>query len=195
MLKKVVVIGPESTGKSTLCQQLATHYNTNWCAEFAREYLLTHGTKYDINDLELIAKGQLALEDTEAKKTASWFTKSQENIWLNTGSLQSQNHPPILFIDTDMYVMKVWANYVFNQSISFVEENIKKRKYDLYLLCQNDLPWVKDELREYPNDAPREELYNIYKNILQNQPTPFVIINGDYEERLQKAITAVQGIL
>lgn len=195
MLKKVVIIGPESTGKSTLCQQLAIHYNTNWCAEFAREYLLTHGTDYDIADLELIAKGQLTLEDTEAQKVEKSFTKVNETIWLNTQKLQSQNYPPILFIDTDMYVMKVWASYVFNQSISFVEENIKTRKYHLYLLCQNDLPWVKDELREYPNEEPREELFQIYKHILQNQSTPFSIINGNYEERLQQAITAVQTIL
>lgn len=195
MLKKVVVIGPESTGKSTLCQLLATHFNTNWCAEFAREYLLTNGMDYDMDDLELIAKGQLALEDAEAKKLESSFTRTKDNTWLNTKTLQSQNHPPILFIDTDMYVMKVWASYVLKQSIKFVEENIKTRKYDLYLLCQNDLPWAYDPLREYPNEEPRNELFNIYRNILQNQSTPFAIINGNYEERLQQAILAIKTIL
>lgn len=195
MIKKVVIIGPESTGKSTLCQQLATHFNTNWCAEFAREYLLTNGMKYDIDDLELIAKGQLALEDSEAQKLENSFTKVNESSWLNSKNLQHLTHPPILFIDTDMYVMKVWASYVFGKKIPFVEDEITHRKYDLYLLCKNDLPWVKDDLREYPNEEPREELFHIYHQLLQNQQTPYNIITGNYEERLQQAIKAVATIL
>ena len=63
MLKKIVIIGPESTGKSTLCKQLAEHYKTLWCPEFAREYLLKHGMNYTFDDLLTIAKGQLALEN------------------------------------------------------------------------------------------------------------------------------------
>lgn len=195
MLKKVVIIGPESTGKSTLCQQLATHFNTSWCSEFAREYLLTHGTNYDIEDLELIAKGQLALEDSESQKLISSFAKAEENTWVNTQTLQSTNHAPILFIDTDMYVMKVWASFVFNKAIDFIEESIANRKYDLYLLCKNDLPWVNDPLREYPNEEPREELFQIYYELLQNQSTPFSIITGSYQQRLQQAIQAVNSIL
>ena len=61
--KKVVIIGPESTGKSTLCAMLAKHYNTMWCAEYAREFLLKNGTAYTFEDLLVIAKGQLNLED------------------------------------------------------------------------------------------------------------------------------------
>ena len=62
-LIKIAVIGPESTGKSTLCELLAQHYNSQWCPEFAREFLLTHGTDYTYDDLLYIAKGQLAMED------------------------------------------------------------------------------------------------------------------------------------
>ena len=68
-LKKIVIIGPESTGKSTLCELLAQHYNTQWCPEFAREYLLTHGTDYSYDDLLHIAKGQLAMEDEYIQST------------------------------------------------------------------------------------------------------------------------------
>lgn len=171
-MTKIVVIGPESTGKSTLCEQLAKHYQTEWCAEYAREYLLTHGSNYQFSDLLTIAKGQLALEEAAAKKV------QQQN-----GSL--------LFIDTDMYVMKVWCEYVFGQCHPFILEEIATRKYDLYLLCDIDLPWVKDELREYPDEQPRRELYRIYKDIMENQSTPWAIIQGNYEERLQKAIAAV----
>ena len=62
-MKKFVIIGPECTGKSTLCEQLATHYHTLWCPEYAREYLLTHGKEYNYDNLLTIAKGQLALEE------------------------------------------------------------------------------------------------------------------------------------
>lgn len=68
MLKKIVVIGPESTGKSTLCEQLAQHYDTAWCPEFARDYLLSNGTNYDYEDLLTIAMGQLELEDEYTNK-------------------------------------------------------------------------------------------------------------------------------
>lgn len=171
-MKKIVVIGPESTGKSTLCEQLAQHYQTQWCPEYAREYLLTHGSNYQFADLLTIAKGQLTLEDRHAQ--------------------EAQQKNPLLFIDTDMYVMKVWCEYVFGKCHSFILEEIVTRKYDLYLLCDIDLPWVKDELREYPDEQPRRELYQIYKDILINQSTPWVSISGNYEQRLQKAIAAVK---
>ena len=178
-IKKIVVIGPESTGKSTLCKLLATHFKTEWCPEYAREYLLEQGTNYSYDDLLTIAKGQLALEDEYAVKL-----KNDNEI--NNG---------LLFLDTDMYVMKVWCEYVFGKCHHFILEEINHRKYDLYLLCNIDLPWVKDELREYPDEKPRQELYRIYKDILINQKTHWVDISGNYEERLQKAITAVQNIL
>ena len=77
MLKKIVIIGPESTGKSTLCQQLADHYKTLWCPEFAREYLLKHGMNYEYDDLLTIVKGQLALEDEYESKVRSQKSKGQ----------------------------------------------------------------------------------------------------------------------
>jgi NadR type nicotinamide-nucleotide adenylyltransferase len=180
-IKKIVVIGPESTGKSTLCKQLAQHYNTNWCSEYARTYLLTNGTNYTYEDLELIAKGQLALEDEFVEKVKTKTPNPQSSFPTN----------PLLFIDTDMYVMKVWCEYVFGKCHTFILEEIVNRKYDLYLLCNVDLPWVKDELREYPDEKPRQELYKIYKDLLLNQSTPWVGISGNYEERLQAAIKAI----
>jgi len=173
-IKKIVIIGPESTGKSTLCELLAQHYNTSWCPEFAREYLLTNGTDYTYDDLLTIAKGQLALEDEYTSAVGRVPQKDQ-----------------LLFIDTDMYVMKVWCEFVFGNCHKWITNQVAKRKYDLYLLCNTDLPWVKDELREYPDFETRDKLYHIYRNILENQTVPWVDISGDYEERLQKAIEAV----
>ena len=109
-IKKVVIIGPESTGKSSLCKQLAAHYNTIWCPEFAREYLTTNGKKYAFEDLEIIAKGQLALEDEYVEKLKSASEKASEKIiGINPKSIVQLPIPnsQILFIDTNMYVMKV----------------------------------------------------------------------------------------
>jgi NadR type nicotinamide-nucleotide adenylyltransferase len=184
MLKKIVVIGPESTGKSTLCEQLAQHYDTTWCPEFAREYLLANGTNYEYDDLQTIAKGQLALED-------EYVTTLERN---SLPMLEDGGHLP-LFIDTDMYVMKVWCEFVFGKCHRFILDEIIKREYDLYLLCNIDLPWVEDELREYPDIQSRKKLYTIYKDIMTNQSVPWVEISGDYNERLQKAISAVDKLL
>ena len=176
MVKKIVVIGPECTGKSTLCEQLAAHYNTIWAKEYAREYLLKNGTDYSFENLLDIAKGQINLEETALKH-------SEFNIQHSS-----------LFIDTDMYVMKVWCEFVFEKCHHWILNRIVERKYDLYLLCNTDLPWVKDELREYPDLVTREKLYKHYKDIMVNQNVPWVDISGNYEERLQKAIKAVQDV-
>lgn len=176
MLKKIVVIGPESTGKSSLCAALATKYNTLWCPEYAREYLLKNGTNYSYKDLLNIAKGQLNLEDAVTKKS-------------------NEQSAPFVFIDTDMYVMKVWCEFVFGKCHQFILEEINTRKYDLYLLCDTDLPWEKDALREYPDNETRNNLFEIYRNLLEKQQTPWTIINGTGNKRTQNAVNAINQLL
>lgn len=173
-LKKIVIIGPESTGKSTLCAALAAHYHTTWVREYAREYLGEHGMAYRYEDLTTIAKGQLAAEDAATLDSAV---------------------PHLLFIDTDMYVMKVWSEFVFGRCETWVLEEIARRHYDFYLLCKTDLPWAEDPLREYPDTATRDRLYHIYKDLLVNQPAPWAEIGGQSGERLQAAIAAVDTLL
>jgi NadR type nicotinamide-nucleotide adenylyltransferase len=192
-LIKVAVIGPESTGKSTLCELLAQHYNTQWCPEFAREFLLTHGTDYSYDDLLYIAKGQLAMED-EYVQSLVGSSESGVNSSVQDSELRTPNSR-LLFIDTEMYVMKVWCEFVFGKCHRWILDQIIEKKYDLYLLCNTDLPWVKDELREYPDLKTRDQLYHIYKDIMINQSTPWVDINRDYDERLQKAINAVDQLM
>jgi NadR type nicotinamide-nucleotide adenylyltransferase len=181
MVKKIVVIGPESTGKSTLCGMLAQHFRTDWCPEFAREYLLTNGTNYGFDDLLTIAKGQLAMEEE--------FTASTETA-------AAHGQPSLLFIDTDMYVMKVWCEFVFDQCHTWIIDQIVERRYDHYLLCNTDLPWVRDELREYPDLETRERLFRMYQDLLLNQSTPWTLIEGaDPDHRFQTAVHAVEGLL
>ena len=174
-VKKIVVIGPESTGKSTLCEQLAKHYKTLWCPEYAREYLETRGKDYTYDDLLTIAKGQI---------------DGEENILPAVNSQQST-----VFIDTDMYVMKVWCEFAFGKCHSWILNQIATRKYALYLLCNVDLPWIKDNLREYPDVETRNKLYHYYKDIMVNQSVPWIDISGSYEKRLQVAIDAVDELI
>lgn len=176
MLKKVVIVGPESTGKSTLCQQLADHYQTDWCPEYAREYLLQNGNHYSFDDLLTIAHGQLALEETY---TAAAIAAGKQ----------------VLFIDTDMYVMKVWCEFVFEKCHPWVLNRVVDRHYDLYLLCNTDLPWVKDELREYPDLISRQKLYHLYKDIMINQSTPWTNISGTSVNRFAIAKQSVDRLL
>ena len=194
-MRKIVVIGPESTGKSTLCELLANHFKTKWVAEYAREYLLTNGKEYTYDNLLTIAKEQLACED-EITLQFPVSSFQPPNLSLTTYHSQpSAQSSQLLLIDTDMYVMKVWCEFVFGKCHQWILDQIAVREYDLYLLCNTDLPWVKDELREYPDLETREKLFHIYKDLLVNQSTPWVEIKGKSEERLQIAIDAVNHLI
>ncbi len=171
-MKKIVITGPESTGKSTLSAHLSEHYKTIWCAEYAREYLTTNGMLYTADDLLNIAKGQIELEE----KTE---TEARNNLY---------------FIDTDLYVAKIWSEVVFNSCHKWILKQIAQRSYHLYLLCNTDLPWQADDLREYPDLAFRQKLFCMYKDACINSHTPFEIISGTNEHRLQMAITAVDNL-
>ena len=180
MLKKIVIIGPESTGKTTLCQQLSAYYKTSLVKEYAREYLLVNGTEYTFENLLDIAKEQI---------------KGEELIIQSLSAANRESKDSLVFIDTDMYVMKVWCEFVFDKCHHWILNTIVDRKYDLYLLCNIVLPWVKDQFREYPDLISREKLYHHYKDIMINQQVPWVEISGNYNERLQKAIDAVNKIV
>lgn len=179
-IKKIVVIGPESTGKSSLCTALAGHYKTLWVKEYAREYLEQNGMNYGFEDLYKIALGQ---NENEIAAITD----------LNNRVISNSAIP--LFIDTDLYVIKVWSEFVFNKCDNRILSQIAKRQTDLYLLCDVDLPWVEDNLREYPDVKVREKLFHYYKEEMTAQRTPWKIISGDYGERLQAAINFTDEVL
>lgn len=181
-LIRIVVIGPESTGKSSLCEALAKHFNAAWCPEYAREYLTSHGKEYTFEQLDEIARGQLILEEEYAARAIKGWKEQQDKI----------TPKPLLFIDTDMYVMKVWCEFVFGKCHPWIKEEISKRKYDLYLLCNTDLPWQKDHLREYPDLETRESLLSIYRELLKQQSVPWQEITGQGQVRIDEAISAVE---
>ena len=172
-IKKIVVIGPESTGKSSLSKVLAEHYKTIWVKEFAREYLERNGKDYVFEDLYKIALGQL---------------EEIENAVVKVGIQQEENTQNLLLIDTDLHVIKIWSEFVFNKCDNRILTEITKQQYDLYLLCDVDLPWVNDNLREYPDLKVRQKLFHYYKEEMTAQKTPWKIISGNYDERTAAAI-------
>ena len=176
-IKKIVVIGPESTGKSFLCEQLSQHYQTFWCPEFARNYLLSNGTHYQYEDLLTIAKGQIELEEEIFRQ------------------FNRYDHTIPYFIDTDMYVMKVWSEYVFGTCHQYILNQIAERNYDGYLLCKPDIPWEEDPLRVYPDEATRVCLYHHYRDALVHQSLPWMEISGDYTQRFETAVRFTDGLL
>lgn len=166
---KVVVIGPESTGKTTLAQALAAHFNTNWVPEFARIYLDELKRPYKESDLLQIARGQLEMEDT---------------------ALSQANER--LFCDTDLRVIKIWSLYRYGRVNDWISEQISHRLYDLYLLMDIDLPWKPDPQREHPHE--RAKLLGQYRQELHASSIPYVLISGKGPNRLERAIEAVRGL-
>ena len=164
----IAITGPESTAKSTLAAKLARHFNVDFIPEYSRTYLENFEGHYTENDVVEIAKGQYNLILEEEKK-----------------------NPEILLADTETIVCKIWVEYVFKHSNETIDEILKKQDFDLYLLCDIDLPWVYDPLRENPNIEERKELFDIYKNTLTKMNVPFEIVSGDDEERVNNAINII----
>ena len=98
----------------------------------------------------------------------------------------------ILIADTEIVVCKIWVEYVFKHSNKVIDEILKQQNFDLYLLCDIDLPWVYDPLRENPNIEERKELFEIYKNTLEQMKVPFEIVSGDDEVRVNNAIKIIE---
>jgi NadR type nicotinamide-nucleotide adenylyltransferase len=173
MSKKIAIIGPESTGKSTLSQQLALHYKTAWVAEYAREYLHALHREYDENDLLQIAKGQIKAEDSK----------------------QGEAENGLFFCDTDLYVIKVWSEHKYHICHPWILQQIARRQYDLYLLTYIDVPWQDDPQREYPQPDMRAYFYHVYRDIVIHSGVPWADIRGSKMQRLEKAVEATEFML
>ena len=170
--RKIVVIGPESTGKSTLSIQLAQALSTVYNPEYAREYLDKIGRPYTEEDLQAIARGQIAEEDRLAQEANE-----------------------VLVCDTDLQVIKVWSEARFGQCHPQILEWIASRRYDLYLLTFPDIPWQPDPQREHPDPADRMRFYQQYRDIVEQSGVPWVDIRGSEEARLALAVQAVHAQL
>jgi NadR type nicotinamide-nucleotide adenylyltransferase len=164
---RIALIGPESTSKSTLSKELAKHYKTVWVKEYAREYLKTINRKYVLDDILQIAQEQFRLEQKLLSRAYQY-----------------------IFVDTELIISKVWCEDVFKTCPDWINENIIKNKYDLYLLTYPDLPWEADPLRENPNR--REFFFNWYEKELKTINANYAIIKGVGEERLKNSIEVIE---
>jgi NadR type nicotinamide-nucleotide adenylyltransferase len=169
--KRILILGPESTGKSTLAAALAAYFQEPWVPEIAREYLEKLDRPYAYEDLLQIGQQQMQLEDELAGGAKNY-----------------------LFCDTDLRVIQVWSQHRYGKVDPWVLEELARRTYDLILLCATDLPWKADPLREHPDLEMRQQFFEVYKQLCQASGFPWVLISGDTAQRLSTAIQAVGSL-
>lgn len=166
---KIVLTGAESTGKSTLSEKLAAHFQTIWIPEFSREYIEKLNRKYTYEDIEAIARHQLASESNLPECS-------------------------IVIYDTWLIITKVWFDFVYGKHPTWLHEAILSNKIDLFLLCDIDMPWEDDPVRENGGEN-RQKLHEIYLRELKDYNFNVEIISGYGEERFQNAVKAVNKYL
>jgi NadR type nicotinamide-nucleotide adenylyltransferase len=172
---KIVLFGPESTGKTTLSRQLARHYNSIWVPEYARQYLQDKWNNKrktcEPHDLLPIATGQMKLENELAQKTDS-----------------------VLICDTDLLETKVYSEAYYKGTCNpILETYALKNSYDIYFLTYIDTPWEADDLRDKPNE--RERMFKAFETALLTHNRPYVLLKGSKEERLKTAIQHIDKLL
>ena len=167
---RVVIIGPESTGKTTLSKALADQYNTVWVPEYAREYLNQLDRPYVQSDLLEIAKGQMESQ-IEAGKQAHG----------------------LLFCDTDLHVIKVWSEHKYGTCDPWILNQLKVQYYDLYIITDFDIPYEDDPLREHPE--MRSYFFDIYLNLMKDNDKAFIVAQGDLKTRIKQAKKAIGALL
>ena len=170
MAEVIAITGPESTGKTVLASGLATHYNSIWVPEFAREYLTGFERKYSLDDVVFIAEQQeLAIKKAQEKPLE------------------------FIFADTEILVCYVWALFVFGEVPAAILDRLKNQHFSLYLLCYPDLPWEPDPLREHPDQGL--ELFRIYEKILGEMNWNYRVISGLEHNRLKNAFSEIDRLI
>jgi len=166
MPRKLILIGPESTGKTTLSVHLAKLYNFDLIAEFSREYLSKKNNSYDYEDLKKIA--------------------------IQQNQIEKNNNSEKIIIDTDLITIKIWSEFKYGSCDSEIEKIISSydRNNRYYLLLKDDIKWEYDPLRENKND--RSEIFLLFKKFLEKEGLNFSIISGTGVSRVNNAIKIVE---
>lgn len=181
LCKKIVITGPESTGKSTLTKMLAHEYNASWVKEYAREYLSTPLQSFDRLRM---TKGNIQYTFEDVIEMAKiQIQKEKEAI----------NENELLFLDTDLTVFYVWIKEKYNKEIDWINKSLVQTQDKIYLLCNIDIPWEEDSLREHPNLEDRKRLFGNYVELLEKYKLPYYIISGDVNARLKKAKEIIES--
>ena len=167
----IAILGAESTGKTTLCRDLAEHFGSLWVPEYMRTYLQKKWNDEQLTctweDLLPIAQGQIKLENTLAKQAAS-----------------TSDTPTYLFCDTSLFELMVYSNWYYGDCPEALTTAALTHDYDLILLTSVDVPWVADDLRDSPYQ--REEISEFFENQLMNHQKAYRHIGGDRKDRVQQ---------
>jgi nicotinamide riboside kinase len=170
-MKKIALIGPESSGKTSLCLALSKHFSCHWVPEMARTWLEKNGPSYSSEDVEEMARLQV-----------------QEEARLE-GEARKKNHP-YLFCDTNLIVIKIWMEIRFGHCPDWILQEIEKADYALQLLMKPDIGWIPDPLREHPNE--QAWIFDRYENELLSSKHNWKTISGSGETRIQNALAALK---
>lgn len=166
---KVVVTGPESTGKTSLAKMLASHFNTVWMPEYARDYISGLQRNYEYDDIEIIAKEQVR----------------RGNHYLSLAK-------DFLFYDTYLIITKVWFRVLYGRYPEWIDTAIQKSEIDLFLVCNTDIPWVPDPLRENGGQM-RRVLLEMYINEINLYGIPWKLVSGKDERRTSVAVDILRN--
>ena len=166
---RIAVIGPESSGKSTLAASLSKKFKLALAAEFSRQYLHDLGRPYDYTDLMQIALGQ-------------------EDVISRTSS----NSNASVIADTEAISIKVWSVIKYKKNDPQIDEIISRQNFDIYLLCKSDLDWEEDDLRESPSQQERDLIFKTFQKELTQRDLPYAIIEGYGEKRTECALEVLK---
>ncbi len=174
-VRRIGIVGTESTGKTRLAQRLAEYFGEPWAPEYVREFWTQHDGRITAADLDAIARGQVAREEAAAARARR-----------------------VVFCDTDLLTCTLWDDLLFPGACpAWVREQaeLRARSVARYLLCDTDVPFVPDPQRCFPEAAARERARQVWRDALVVRHLPFVEICGDWTAREQRAITAVEQVL
>jgi NadR type nicotinamide-nucleotide adenylyltransferase len=170
-IKKIAIVGPESTGKSTMSQILAKHFNVLWVPEYARYYCANLTADCTLQDEINMFHGQVALEDSILAIADSDF----------------------IICDTTFLTVKIWSDEMLGLTPEVVLNALPRKPYDLYLLLDIDLPWEEDPLRDFPDK--REYFMNVWYKELNALGANYKVISGLGDKRISCAIQSVENFL
>lgn len=173
-MKRVVLIGSESTGKTTLARRLAEHYRVSWVPEFVRDYAERKSAPLSFDDHGPIARGQVAIEDQYLALAA---TRDEQ----------------LLIADTDLLSTAVYCAHYYGRTPRWIRDAAHERRPDLYLLLDVDLPWTADPQRDRGHMRP--EMHALFRDAVERSGVPFIVISGDTERRFAAARGAIDDLL